>query len=174
MGVHAAVVREIGGFGDLRHGQDIEFTHRIRSRGKVIKVMDAVVFHKRRTSLWRFFKQVYNWGVARINLYKIDKGMLEPIHFFPFAGTLGLLVLLVCFLLWPAFLWPVLAGGLFVLLLMGVHGMLKYRDPRVLALIPLVVPVQVLGYGTGFGVALVRRVIFGGGKKTGFVKNYYK
>lgn len=174
MGVHADVVKKIGGFGTLRHGQDIEFTHRIRSQGKTVKVMDAVVFHKRRTSLWRFYKQVYNWGVARINLYKIDKGMLEFIHFFPFLGTLFILGFLICLAIWPAVLLPFLAAGIGILVAMGVHGIFKYKDIRVFAYIPFVVPIQILGYGLGFGGALIRRVILGGGEKTGFVKNYYK
>ncbi len=174
MGVHADVVKKIGGFGTLRHGQDIEFTHRIRSQGKTIKVIDAVIFHKRRTSLWRFFKQVYNWGVARINLYKIDNGMLEPIHFFPFLGTSSIFTFLICLAIWPSVLWPVLVVGVGALLLMAIHGIFKYKDIRVFFYIPFVVPIQILGYGLGFGGALIRRVIFGGREKTGFVKNYYK
>lgn len=174
MGVHAEVVEKIGGFGTLRHGQDIEFTHRIRSQGETVKVIDAVVYHKRRTSLWRFFKQVYNWGVARINLYKIDKGMLEAIHFFPFLGTSVILAFLLCLALWPSVVWPVGVAGISMLLLMAIHGIFKYKDIRVFVFIPFVVPIQILGYGLGFGGAFVRRVLFAGREKTGFVKNYYK
>lgn len=174
MGVHADVVKKIGGFGTLRHGQDIEFTHRIRSQGETVKVLDAVVFHKRRTSLWKFFKQVYNWGVARINLYKIDKGMLEFIHFFPFLATSVIIAYLICLAIWPSILWPVLVAGVGMLILMAIHGVFKYSDIRVFIYIPLVVPIQILGYGLGFGGAFIRRVIFGAGQKTGFVKNYYK
>ena len=71
-------------------------------------------------------------------------------------------------------LWPFLLGGLGVLLLMAVHGIFKYKDGRVFFFIPFVVPIQILGYGLGFGAAFIRRVIFGGREKTGFVKNYYK
>ncbi len=174
MGVHAGVVKKIGGFGTLRHGQDIEFTHRIRGQGRTVRVGGAVVFHKRRTSLRRFFKQVYNWGVARINLYKIDKGMLEPIHFFPFLATIATMIFCIFLCIRPGVLWPLLPAVFGVLLLMALHGVLKYRDLRVFVFIPLVVPIQVLGYGLGFGSALIRRVIFGGGEKTGFVKHYYQ
>ena len=174
MGVHADVVKKIGGFGTLRHGQDIEFTNRIRKEGETVKVMDAIVYHKRRTSVRRFYKQVFNWGVARINLYKIDKDMLEAIHFFPFIGTLSILIFLICMLLWPHIFWPLLAAGLLFLLGMAIHGVIKYKDIRVFFFIPLVVPVQILGYGTGFGIAFFRRVILGGKEKTGFVRNYYK
>ena len=39
---------------------------------------DIGVYHKRRISLKRFFKQIFNWGVAHINLGRIDKQMLRP------------------------------------------------------------------------------------------------
>jgi GT2 family glycosyltransferase len=109
MGVRSDVVKKIGGMNTLRHGQDIEFSHRIISTGEpVIKVADAVVYHKRRISIKKFFRQVFNWGVARINLYKIDKGMLELVHFFPADGTLiSFIVLLLALLLPSTFGWLV-------------------------------------------------------------------
>ena len=79
----------IGGFGSLRHGQDIELSNRIHNYGaKVMLLTDAIVFHRRRTTLKKFFRQVFNWGVARINLGKIDSSMLEIIHFAPSICTL--------------------------------------------------------------------------------------
>jgi hypothetical protein len=100
--------------------------------------------------------------------------MLEAIHFFPFIGTLVLLFFLICMLIWPQIVWPLLVAGLALLLGMAIHGVIKYKDIRVLFFIPIVVPVQILGYGSGFGIAFFRRVIMGGKEKTGFVKNYYK
>ena len=79
MGITRRVYETVGGFGDLRHGQDIEFSNRIRKSGADVRfIKDAVVYHRRRTSLRQFFKQVFNWGVARINLGKIDPDMLAP------------------------------------------------------------------------------------------------
>ena len=89
MGIKRSVYEKVGGFGDLRHGQDIELSNRIRKSGARIKfLINAVVYHRRRTSIKQFFKQVFNWGVARINLGKIDPSMLEPIHFLPSLATL--------------------------------------------------------------------------------------
>ena len=175
MGVRADIVAKIGGMGKLRHGQDIEFSHRILSTGEpVIKVHEAVVYHKRRMSIKKFFKQVFNWGVARINLYKIDKGMLEPIHFLPAIGTLISILIIVLAILFPEiFVWFVIAG-LLLLLLMGIHGIFKYKDFRTFFYIPIMVPTQIFGYGLGFISAFVRRIIFKQGEFTGFVKKYYK
>ena len=74
MGVKKTLFEKIGGFGSLRHGQDIELSNRIINEQAVVKLLDnAIVYHRRRTTLLKFFRQVFNWGVARINLAKIDK-----------------------------------------------------------------------------------------------------
>lgn len=152
----------------LRHGQDIEFSHRILQTGKpVIKVHEAVVYHKRRMSIKKFFRQVFNWGVARINLYKIDKGMLELVHFFPAMGTIISALVLLLTILFPAIFGWLLLSGIAVLLLMAVHGIIKYKDPSVFIYIPIIVPTQIFGYGTGFIIAFVKRIILGKGEFTG-------
>ena len=175
MGVRADIVDKIGGMGKLRHGQDIEFSNRILSTGEqVIKVDSAVVYHKRRMSIKKFFKQVVNWGVARINLYKIDKKMLEPVHFFPALGTIiSLSVLILTIILPHIFGWFIIIG-VSALLLLAFHGILKYKDVRVFPYIPIIVPTQIFGYGLGFILAFTRRIIFKKDEFTGFVKKYYK
>lgn len=175
MGVRADVVAKIGGMGKLRHGQDIEFSHRILSTGEpVVKVNDAVVYHKRRMSIKKFFRQVFNWGVARINLSTIDKGMLEPIHFFPALGTLIIFLFVILAILFPSIFGWFILFGIIILLLMGVHGIVKYNDFRTFFYIPIIVPTQILGYGLGFIIAFIRRKVFKQGEFTGFVKKYYK
>ncbi|RKY48598.1 MAG: hypothetical protein DRP86_06300 [Candidatus Neomarinimicrobiota bacterium] len=175
MGVRADIVDKIGGMNDLRHGQDIEFSNRILATGEpVIKVDEAIVYHKRRTSVKKFFKQVFNWGVARINLYKIDNKMLEPVHFLPAAGTLFTALALLLFLLAPGFFWPLPALGILALFTMGLHGIIKYKDVRVFLYIPVIVPTQIFAYGMGFMQAYYKRVILKQDAFTGFVRNYYK
>lgn len=175
MGVRSDVYRKIGGMNKLRHGQDIEFSHRIISTGEpVIKVPGAVVYHKRRISVKKFFKQVFNWGVARINLYKIDSQMLEPVHFFPAAGTMFSILLILLAIFYPYVFLPFIAGGLLILAAMAFHAGKKYNDTRVIKYIPLIVPTQILGYGFGFIYAFIRRIIFRQKELTGFVKKYYK
>lgn len=175
MGVRADVVQKIGGMNKLRHGQDIEFSNRIlNTGGKVIKVDDAVVYHKRRMSIKKFFKQVNNWGIARINLYKIDKKMLEAVHFFPALGTIISFITIVLAIIFPnIFGWFILAG-LAALLLMSAHSIIKYKDVRVFFFVPIVVPTQIFGYGVGFIFAFIKRVVFGKSEFTGFTRNYYK
>lgn len=175
MGVRADIVEKVGGMGKLRHGQDIEFSNRVISTGEpIVKVQNAVVYHKRRIGIKKFFKQVFNWGVARINLYKIDQKMLEPVHFFPAIGTISSIIVIILALLLPSIFLPFIYFGLTVLVLMSLHGIFKYRDFRVFFYIPIIVPTQIFGYGLGFIKAFIKRIILKQGEFTGFVKNYYK
>ena len=172
------MVEKIGGMGKLRHGQDIEFSHRmIRSGARVVQIFDSVVFHRRRTSLRRFYRQVFNWGVARINLFKLDRGMLEPLHAAP-AAAFWLAVLLT---LAAAFL-PALrswwAGmcliALAALIVSGVHSAIKWKSLKAGLLTPPVMVLQIAGYALGFSTAFLWRVLLGRGEWTGFVKRYYR
>ncbi len=178
MGLSRALWQKIGGFGGLRHGQDIEFSHRIlKSGAKVVFVSDAPVYHKRRTNLRRFYRQVFNWGVARINLYKIDSAMLEPLHAAPAAATLLVLAVIILAFFFKPFYY-LLIGGLFVALLVLIFSMTDayrmYKNIKPPLLLPLVMPAQIFGYGLGFIYNYIRRVIFGKEEKVGFKKNYYK
>ena len=178
MGLSREIYEKTGGFGGLRHGQDIEFSHRIiQSGAKVILVADAIVYHKRRTSLKKFFRQVFNWGVARINLYKIDPQMLELVHALPALTMLSFFLLIAgsffSTAIWGIFKW-LLILGILILAGSGIHAAFQYRNFRLLYLVPIIMPVQILGYGLGFIGAFISRVIFKKGEFTGFRKKYYR
>jgi glycosyltransferase involved in cell wall biosynthesis len=178
MGLRRHVYVKIGGFGTLRHGQDIEYSHRILQSGaKIIRIPDAIVYHKRRTSLKKFFRQVFNWGVARINLYLIDKKMLEPVHALPAIATAALFLLLLLSIkispVWE-FTKLVLISGIIVLGASAIHAGISYKSVKVAFFTPFVMCIQIFGYGMGFITAFIRRVIFKKPAFTGFQKRYYQ
>ena len=175
MGITRNIYRTIGGFGSLRHGQDIEFSNRIyKANSKVRFIKDAIVYHRRRTSLKQFFKQVFNWGVARVNLGKIDPSMLEVIHFLPALALLvGCSSILITFLL--GFSTINLIFFYFILLfLLASYGAVNKKSIKVLPYLLIVIPAQIIGYGTGFFQAFIKRYFFNQAESIGFKKNYYK
>jgi len=178
MGLSRDLWQKIGSFGFLRHGQDIEFSNRIlKSGARVIYIASAFVYHKRRTTLRRFYRQVFNWGVARINLYKIDSAMLEPLHALPALVTFILICLFVLALFSPLARILLLTGILFMVVLIlfsMVAAIQKYHELKPALLLPLIMPAQVIGYGMGFIYNFIRRVILGKKEKVGFTKTYYK
>ena len=51
------------------------------------------MWHKRRTDFRKFWRQVYNSGIARINLYKKYPESLKIVHLLPMVFTLGVIFL---------------------------------------------------------------------------------
>ena len=175
MGITRVVYQNVGGFGNLRHGQDIEFSNRIhRSGAKVLFIEDALVYHRRRTSLKQFMKQVFNWGVARVNLGKIDSGMLEPIHFLPSLACLFSIVTILLTLQNEWSLLEVLLLFVFPLFILSLLGSFSKGDPRIFPFLLFVIPIQIIGYGIGFLQAFIKRFILKQPEMIGFKKNYYK
>lgn len=174
MGMTRTLYNKVGGFGSLRHGQDIELSHRIHKAGATVAfIPDAKVYHRRRTSIKRFFRQVFNWGVARVNLGQIDPALLEPIHFLPSLATVVGMLICLLVVLSPAVGIPLLLLCIGLLLLLAIHGGIKHRSFLTGIYLPIIIPVQISGYGLGFIMAWIRR---GLGKQepwTGFTKKYY-
>ncbi|WP_409371799.1 glycosyltransferase family 2 protein [Prevotella corporis] len=109
MGIRRDVYMELGGFSKMRFGEDIDFSIRIFKAGKRCRLFpEAWVWHKRRTDFRKFWRQVYNSGIARVNLYKKYPESLKLVHLLPMVFTLGVALLLVISLIG----WCSQTGGL--------------------------------------------------------------
>lgn len=98
MGVRCEVYNALNGFSEMRFGEDIDFSTRIFKGGYKCRLYpDAWVWHKRRTDLFKFFKQVHNSGIARIHLTKRHPGTLKLVHLLPAVFTVGVSALLLMF-----------------------------------------------------------------------------
>ncbi|MCB0667346.1 MAG: glycosyltransferase [Saprospiraceae bacterium] len=174
MGVSRQIFEKIGGMNKLRHGQDMDFSARIYAAGyKVGLITDAYVFHKRRTSIWKFFKQIFNWGVARINLGRLHPSLLKPVHFLPSLILTGLIILLIISLLtgiWWIW-WVVGLGYALVCLTAFVQAFSQYRELKTAFLSIITLNIQVFAYGMGLLYALWQRIWHE--EARGFTKNYY-
>ena len=90
VGVKREVYEKLGGFSDMRFGEDIDFSIRIFKAGYKCRLFpEAWVWHKRRTDLRKFYRQVFNSGIARINLYKKYPESLKLVHILPSVFTIG-------------------------------------------------------------------------------------
>src|SRR6056297_391711 len=177
MGIHRQIFESMGGMNDLRHGQDMDYSARIYRAGyKVGLIPDAVVYHKRRTSLKKFYKQIFNWGVARINLGRTYSEMLKPVHLLPAVLIAIVIISVVASLFFPAVLW------LFLFMVFGAIGVAgfafydSYRQTqkwRVAFLSIVTLFLQVFAYGLG-NWSGIWQWMRGKSRAEGFTKNYYK
>ena len=171
MGVRRAVYEALGGFSKMRFGEDIDFSIRIFKNGYTCRLFpDAWVYHKRRTDLKKFFKQVHNSGIARINLYKKYPDSLKLVHLLPAVFTLGVALLLLgtpfcLFSFTPIILYA---------LLVCMDSTIQNKSLTIGIYSIAAAFIQLIGYGTGFWRAWWQRCVRGKDEFGAFLKNFYK
>jgi len=171
MGVRRDVYNALGGFSEMRFGEDIDFSTRIFKEGYACRLFpEAWVWHKRRTDLRKFFKQVHNSGIARIHLTRRHPGTLKLVHLLPTIFTLGCLLLLVG-AVWC--LWSLLPLVLFSLIIL-VDATIAEHSLGVGLRAVAASFVQLTGYGTGFIRAMWRCYVLKDEEFQAFRTNFYK
>ena len=152
MGMKASVFEVVNGYSTLRCGEDIDLSIRIIKAGyRVGFIPRAHVFHKRRTTVKQFFKQVYRFGVARINLRKRHPEQLQLTHAFPAAFLVGSLLSILGFLLLQNELFNALAALFFLYLALILLDSFRLNRNITVAFYSVITSVTMLyGYGWGF------------------------
>ena len=201
MGIRRDVYLKLGGFTKMRFGEDIDFSYRIVEAGYQPRLFpDAWVWHKRRTDFRKFFRQVYNSGIARINLEKRHPGTLKLVHLLPTVFTLGVIACILLFALGAAmygygewldannlrptdnmhqgvgFVLCILAllPLLFYSLIIFIDSSIRNRSLRVGLLSIPAAFVQLMGYGFGFIESWWKRCILKKDEFQAFERTFYK
>lgn len=172
MGFTKEVFENTQGFSKMRFGEDLDMSLRIAKEGfKTGLIRDAFVYHKRRTDFGKFFKQVHNSGIARINLYKRHPKSLKLVHFIP-AGFV--IYFFLSILLIPFGYYLFFDFLIFYLVLIYFDSFFKEKNLSVAVLSVQAALVQHFGYGTGFIKSFWKRLILGQEEFHAYKKNFYK
>lgn len=187
MGVRRDVYNKLGGFSKMRFGEDIDFSIRIFKAGCKCRLFpESWVWHKRRTDFRKFFRQVYNSGIARINLYKKYPESLKLVHLLPMVFTVGVLSLVVISAVGRVLMhyddidrWYWLCAGpwlpiLAYCLLIFVDSSKQNRSLKIGLESIAASFVQLMGYGFGFIEAWWKRCVLGKDEFSAFEKTFYK
>ena len=190
MGIRRDVYMRLGGFSKMRFGEDIDFSIRIFKAGCKCRLFpEAWVWHKRRTDMRKFFRQVYNSGIARVNLYKKYPESLKLVHLLPMVFTVGviLLFLVACFgrimmvygntadfYSWYYLVVGALSPILFFSLLIFIDSSIRNKSLPIGFISIGAAFVQLTGYGFGFISAWWKRCILGHDEFHAFEKTFYK
>ena len=178
MGMKRSVYNALNGFSKMRFGEDIDFSYRIFENGYTCRLFPkAWVWHKRRTDMRKFFKQVFNSGIARINLEKRHPGTMKLVHMLPMVFTLGVIFLvassIVMAFAYPALCWVPLCPLLLYMLLILVDSSIMNKSVKIGAQSIMAAYVQLMGYGFGFIKAWWLRCVLGKSEFAAFEKNFY-
>lgn len=151
MGISKEVFLATGGFRFDRFAEDIEFSIRIKKAGfRIGLIPEAYVFHKRRTTLQQFYRQVFNFGRGRVLVGRAHSGAIKFTHWFPSLFTLGMIFMLVFLLFWPGIGQLMLAGYVIYVIVLALFAFQNTRSLRVTLLSIPSAFVQLIGYGCGF------------------------
>jgi glycosyltransferase involved in cell wall biosynthesis len=148
MGISKKAFESSGGFGNIHPGEDPDLTIRLWDLGfKSAFIEKAFVYHKRRISWGKFFKQVHQFGLVRPILNNRYPQYNKLVYWFPSLFVIGLFL---AFIL--VFFNIVLPVALFVLyfILVFIFALFKEKNLKIGFLSVYAVFLQFLGYGSGY------------------------
>ena len=180
MGIRREVYNKLGGFSKMRFGEDIDFSIRIFKAGCKCRLFPgAWVYHKRRTDFRKFWRQVYNSGIARINLYKKYPESLKLVHLLPMVFTVGVGICCILAMTGVIIKAPLLTVlGLLPLLLYSLliftDSSIQNKSTKIGILSIRAAFTQLTGYGCGFIEAWWKRCVQGKDEFSAYQKNFYK
>ncbi len=160
MGLSREAYEKAGGFKITRMGEDIEFSIRIINSGfRSALIPEAYIYHKRRTSLAQFYKQLHFFGRARINISRFYPEELKAVHWFPalfvMANVLWLMSWIIDIRLFcaGAAFWTVYYALIFF------DALIKTKSIKISLLSIATSFVQLFAYGVGFLTELKRKIL---------------
>lgn len=172
MGIRKEVFDQIGGFSNMRFGEDVDFSYKVKEGGYDSRLFENNwVYHKRRNTFRTFFKQVFNSGIARIHLTRRHPGTLKLVHLLPSAFVLGCLFLIaVAVTICP---WAITPIALLALILWG-DASWRTRSLKTGAIAVATSFTQLTGYGSGLLIGWWNICIRGRHDYAAFTKNFYR
>jgi len=173
MGVNKEIFLKIGGFSEMRIGEDPDLSMTIWENGYQTAFFDDIgVYHKRRTDLGKFSKQVYQFGCARPILNQRHPDYVKPTFWFPTLFLLGYVAgILEYFLLQKGL---VLACYGFYTLVVFLHALYLTKNIAIAAQAIITTYIQMFSYGYGFLESWVKLNVLKMKPEDAFPKHFHQ
>ena len=148
LGISKFAFKAIGGFSDMKIGEDIDLTFRLwENHFQTQFIEKAFVFHKRKSTLKQFFKQTFLFGNARPLLNRKYPDTTKITYWFPTLFIIFFiesLVLLLFGFIFPAVFYIIYFVAIFL------DSLIKNKKISVAILSIVTTLIQFTGYGFGF------------------------
>ena len=157
LGVKKDVFKQIGGFPEVFVSEDILISNKLIKGGFFVGLIgSAVVYHKRKTTFKKYFKQVFLYGKSRFNLNKKLPETTSIVHYLPTLFTLFCMFCLVSSFFCIYALSPLVLYALLVF----IDSTVKNKSLVIGGLSVITAYIQHFGYGLGFLFEFISRYIF--------------
>ena len=172
MGLSQGAFERTGGFGRIHPGEDPDLSLRIWELGYETRLFDkAYVYHKRRISFSKFYRQVNKFGKVRPILNQWHPGSGKLVYWLPTLFLLFIIVSVVsAFLYGMAALLPLLVYLFFIF--GDAYFQTKSLDVAALAL--MAVLIQFSGYGWGYLRSSITITLLGREPERAFPELFFK
>jgi len=148
MGISKAAFMATGGFGRIHPGEDPDLSIRLAKLNfNTLLIPEAFVYHKRRISWAKFYKQVYKFGSVRPILNQWHPETKKITYWFPTLFGLGFIIAIV--LSFFNVLLPIKLVAIY-LILTFIMALLSAKNVVVSMYAVFAVLIQFFGYGYGF------------------------
>ena len=148
MGISKTAFEATGGYGKIHPGEDPDLSIRLVDLGfKTRLIPEAFVYHKRRISWSKFYKQVHKFGLARPILNSWHPKTKKLTYWFPSLFIIGLVgaIIMTAFKVYiPLAIYGVYFISCFL------SCLIQTKNIKVALLALYAVAIQFLGYGYGF------------------------
>ncbi|MBN2275475.1 MAG: glycosyltransferase [Bacteroidales bacterium] len=160
MGVLREAFNRVGGFSGLKVSEDIDLSIRLDQAGyRTVFIPEAYVYHKRRSTFYKFYKQTNSFGRGRVDLYMRHGNAIKLVHLLPSLFVLyniaGILSLLVSMPVFYTYVITILAFSL----ILFIHSSIKNQSIPVGLMSIAASFVMLAGYGTGMICNFISRVV---------------
>ncbi|WP_458626221.1 glycosyltransferase family 2 protein [Winogradskyella sp. PC D3.3] len=171
MGISKKAFLASGGFGKIHPGEDPDLSLRLQQLGfKTTLIQNAIVYHKRRISWSKFYKQVHKFGMVRPILNQWHPSSKSMVYWFPTLFSFGFItsIILAFFKInLPLYFYGLYYAIAFVLALTA-NQSISVAFQALLA-----ISIQFFGYGLGFLKSTFSLVILGKKPKEAFPQLFF-
>ena len=174
MGISRKAYESLGGFPITRMhpGEDMVFSIELMRKGFGSGLIPcSPVWHKRRTSFKKFFRQVWGFGFTRHIISRVYPDTFRLYYLFPSLFILGSGLLVMLSIL-TGMIWPLIPIAAWISLIL-LDSWIRGRDFVVAILSVWASLIQMSGYGLGFLTAFAESRILGKDRFGVFKDGFY-
>nr|WP_315029151.1 glycosyltransferase [uncultured Chryseobacterium sp.] len=173
MGVKKSVFEKVGGFSEMRIGEDPDLSMTLWENGFTTAFFDNIaVYHKRRVDFGKFSKQVYQFGCARPILNQRHPNYVKISFAFPTLFMLGYIMgFIEYFVLGRGII--LTFYGLYTFLVLF-HALLLTRNISIAGMAVISTYIQMFSYGYGFLKSWILLNVLRMKPEEAFPHHYYK
>ncbi|WP_294243245.1 glycosyltransferase family 2 protein, partial [uncultured Chryseobacterium sp.] len=173
MGVKKDVFNTVGGFSEMRIGEDPDLSMTLWENGYTTAFFDDIaVYHKRRVDFGKFSKQVYQFGCARPILNQRHPAYVKISFAFPSLFLLGYLMgFLEYFLMHKSII--LAFYGLYTFMVLF-HALMVTKNISIAGMAVISTYIQMFSYGYGFLKSWILLNIFRMKPEEAFPGHFYR